>query len=152
MQLRLIFFSISLFLFFGCGRKQKNIFYFPSGKSALKVSKLSLPVVKGLKIQKTLQGNLLSWYDLSDQERHRFTELDKIEIEFVGFNVYRLVKSIFVPKKPVNQLLIKENRFLDNQIIQKEFEQESNYYLVRAVFKFQNKNIQGPASQVVLAK
>jgi hypothetical protein len=152
MHLRLILFSVCLIFLFGCGRKQKNIFHFSSDKTTLKVSKLSLPAVKGLKIQKTKQGNLLFWQDLSDSEKNRFVVDDKIEIKFVGYNVYRLVKSLFVPKKAVNQLLIKENQFLDDQIFQKKLEKESNSYLVRAVFKFQDKNIQGPASQIVFAK
>lgn len=152
MQLRLILFSICLIFFFGCGRKQKNIFHFPSDKTTLKVSKLSLPVVKRLKVQTTQQGNLLSWQDLSDSEKKRFTENDKIEINFIGYNVYRLVKSLFVSKKSINHLLIKENQFLDDQIFQKDLKQETSCYLVRAVFKFQDKNIQGPASQVVFAK
>lgn len=145
--------SIILFLiilFFGCGRKQKNIFHFPSDKPTLQVNKLYFPAVQGLKVIRTMQGNVLSWQPVKNLKEIQIDAKEKVTVEFMGYNVYRLVNGFFVCKKSVNEFLIKDLQFLDSKVLEKNLIGQHHSYIVRAVFKVNDKIIQGPSSQVVL--
>ncbi len=136
-----------LLIFSNCGRKQKNIFDFPDPdeKPEFKVNKLSLPAVKGVKVERAELWNKISWQKVSILE----VTLDKkIKKEFIGYNVYRLVNSLFVPKKTVNKFWIRGKEFLDTQALEQDLADQSHSYLVRAVFKINDKIFEGPASQV----
>jgi hypothetical protein len=144
----IIFVSFIFLLFLGCGRKQKHIFYFSDKKTFPKINKLSLPVVKGLNIKRDKTSCNLSWFAISPQE------ITRDNLIFIGYNVYRLVNSCFVPKKPLNKKVITQDIYSDNTITQVENlkEQEKYCYLVRAVFTIYNQKIEGPSSQVVCVK
>ena len=141
----LIFTAFCLICFSGCGRKQKHIFYFSEEKPLPKMSKLSLPLVKGLEVKKEGDTCVLSWFAMNT------ADLSEKKLSFLGYNVYRLVNAYFVPKKPLNKKVITKNFFVDSQITSTEHlkKQEQYCYVVRAVFSFYKQKVEGPASQVV---
>ncbi|MFH1644365.1 MAG: hypothetical protein ABIA74_04285 [bacterium] len=133
------------FLFFGCARKQKNIFDF-SKKDKIKINKLSLPIPKNLDLEKKGEDIFLLWQDVKND---LYLNDDEYKITFVGYNIYRFVHSGFIPKNPLNKKPIKINNFCDKEIVKIQ----NNYcYLIRAVFEIQNKIIQGPASKIICIK
>jgi hypothetical protein len=149
-----ILFKISalfvLCLFFtGCGRKQKNIFHFPSEEENLKINKLYFPAVGGLKVKRTPQGNLLSWIAVKCPKELEIEGNRRVGVEFMGYNVYRLVNELFVSKKTVNEFFIKETKFLDNKILEKNLVEQKHSYIVCPVFSVHDRILQGPSSQVV---
>ena len=73
------------------------------------------------------------------------------EKNFLGYNIYKLVHSLIVPKKPLNKFYIKETTFLDKNI-RIEKGKSCDCYLVRAVFKINDQIIEGPSSQVICVK
>ncbi|MCK4650800.1 hypothetical protein KAT08_01365 [Candidatus Babeliales bacterium] len=145
----LIFILFFLFLQVGCGRKQKNIFYFPKKEYVLKINRLFFPSVKGVKVEKIDGGNNIYWRSIQDDD----LEI-KNDVKFLGYNVYRLVRCYFVPKKPLNKKPIENTNFLDNQILKDEYlkKQEQHCYLVQAVFKIHDRIYQGPSSQIICVK
>ena len=136
---------IILFLMPSCGRKQKNIFSFePEVKNP--VSKLDLPVVRGLTITKTSQGNLLSWLDLSFPQKNSLISLEK---HFIGYDVFRLTSLNFIPKHTLNKNPLTETHLLDKPKIHKKNHTQKFYYLVQPIFKFDKQIIKGLSSQIV---
>ena len=136
------FLFIFLIFISGCGRKQKDVFYFPPEHKVLNVNKLELGYVKNVKVLKTDIGNKILWQP---------AEI-KNEKEFLGYNVYKLVSASFVPKKPLNKSPIMQTNFLDKEVLQNNNLNKSKKcccYLVRAVFKIDDKIYEGPSSQVV---
>jgi len=141
------------FIFAGCGRKQKNIFYFPEkGQEELKINKLELPCVHEVNVLKKNNGNEVSWSPVKDCSIQSGDQ--KIIPTLLGYNVYRLVNRIFVPKKPVNESLIKSTSFLDTQVLKEESykSKKGTCYLVNVVFEIRNKMYHGPVSQIVCTK
>jgi hypothetical protein len=134
-----------------CGRKQKHIFYFSDEKPLPKVSKLSLPVVKGLTVRKDGASCTLSWFALHSEHSD---DISNDKLVFLGYNVYRLVNAYFIPKKPLNEKIITQETFIDTSIYETEHlkKQEQYCYLVCAVFTFYNQTIESPSSQVVCVK
>ncbi len=153
--MRYIFFIniglIFLFLFFGCARKQKNIFDF-SEKEKVKINKLTLPVVQFLQAEKKGNDIFLTWQKINND--FNLNE-NKSKVFFVGYNVYRFVDSGFVPRKPLNKRPLTLNNFCDVGVLEPKGNHSSEFsycYLVRAVFKIKDKNYQGPASQIICIK
>ena len=148
-----LFILISLFLFFfvGCGRKQKNIFYFPEKKEEFRVNKLALETVKGVKAVSSADGNKITWQPVVLEEKLYQKKYPK---ELLGYNVYRLVDSSFVPKKSINTEPSIETKFVDKDIFNQTNLKTKDYscYLVRAVFKINDLIVQGPSSRVVCEK
>ncbi len=140
---RIIFFLILLFFLSSCGKKQKNIFDFTPKKEHFKVNRLDLCSIKNLKIQKNEFGNFISWKDVDYKSSNS-------KIKFLGFNVYRLVKSLIIPKKPLNDSYIKNNFFLDKEVLKlpKDQIQKNYYYVVNAIFDVDGVIVKGPLSQV----
>ncbi len=128
-----------------CGRKQKDIFYFPESKPVVKVNKLSLPYVKHVNVEKNKDGNKISWQPVLSEKK---------EEQLLGYNVYRLVRASIVPKKPLNKIVTTDNVFLDKSIFQKDYEEQKycNCYMVTAVFDVHDKVLEGPSSQIVCEK
>ncbi len=140
MFLRLL---LPLLLFLtSCGRKQRTIFQF-SEKKPIKISKLSLPAVRGLQVTSTNKGNHLTWYplDLSMVQHH-----PRYDLTFLGYHVYRSAHGYFIPKKPLTKHPIKETCFVDTS---SRARRGKYAYLVRGVFAGENVQVQGPASQLI---
>lgn len=143
---RILLLSIFLFLLPACGKKQKNIFNFSHNKKSLKISKFDLDFVKNITITKTCNGYFLSWQKIA------FKSNDKII--FVGYNVYRLVRSLIIPKKSINSIPIKDTIFLDKKILylSKEFLQKKICYVVIPIFNIDGQIMKGLVSQIICAK
>jgi len=157
--LKLFLFTIVFFL--GCGRKPKYFYDFTPPQK-IKINKLNLPAIKGLKAQKSDKGVLLSWHSIDSTQLGK--KIDAYTLIFLGYNVYRFASSGFVSRKALNKFIITENQFLDEI----KFEKLSYCYLVRAVFKISPsilrlfdftqdsgqvtqdaRLVEGPASQVI---
>ena len=142
---------VSLIILFGmlltsCGRKQKNIFSFSHDNIPI-VNKLSLPVVRGVTIQKTKAGNLINWLtpDLSKIPQEKSLLFNKnLAHCFTGFNIYRLVRNNIIPKHPINNKPITTTNYLDK----KASHQKQTLYLVKIVFSINQQLIEGPASAI----
>lgn len=143
---------IILIFFAGCARKQRGIFDFPdpNKKPEVKINMLALPCVKKVFAEKTESGNRVFWDEVS-YSNNLFSGFNKedLDIEFVGYNLYRLVNNCFIPKKTVNKRWITKTEYLDDQVLLLESECTINSYLVRVVFRVNGKIIEGPASQIV---
>jgi len=138
---KIFFLFVSIAFIAGCGKKQKDVFYFPPEHKVLNINKLELGYAKNVKVLKTEAGNEILW---------QFAEI-KNEKEFLGYNVYKLVRASFVPNKPLNKSPIKQTRFLDEEVFQRnrlKKRKKCFCYLVRAVFKIDDKIYEGPSSQV----
>jgi hypothetical protein len=128
--------------FTSCGRKQRTLFQFPE-KVKIKISKLSLPSVRGLQVALSKKGAHLIWQpiDLKLIEKNA-----KIQLSFEGYHVYRSARGYFVPKKPITKKPIKKTCFVDaSSVVQRK----KYAYLVRGVFSCDQTIVQGPASQLV---
>lgn len=121
-----------LFLSSSCGRKQRNIFTFPQ-EEPKKLSIFDFPVVKGIRVTKVSHGNKITWFPLSNITQTKV---------FLGYNVYRLTLQGFIPKKPLNAIPLINNEFLDKQKTDKQS------YLIKAVFRVNEKTIEGLSSQI----
>jgi PBP1b-binding outer membrane lipoprotein LpoB len=139
-------FLVSIFLFSSCGRKQKNIFSF-APEPDVKINKLDLPAVRGLSITKTKDGMLLSWLDLFS--RKSSPEINSLQKNFVGYDVFKLTKKMFIPRTPLNKAPLTTTQFLDRSNAHTKKSGVKSFYLIQSVFKFDNQIIKGPSSQVV---
>ncbi|MBD3231851.1 hypothetical protein GF322_04280 [Candidatus Dependentiae bacterium] len=155
--IKLSFYFLISIIFFGCGRKQKNIFDFPDPnqqkKESFNVNKLLLPCTRGIKLEKTKQGNLISWQNIKKSEefyKKNSYPMFQDEKSFLGYNIYKLVNAFFVPKEPLNSSFLKETKFLDKEVLKDNKTRETlNCYLVQAVFKIKGKIFKGPFSQII---
>lgn len=119
----------------GCGRKPKNILAFDeANKSSQKPSHIIYPAVKNAKLKQDRSGTHLSWNPI---------EHEKLK----GYNVYRFSHKTFVPKKPYNDQLLTFSEF-DDQKPPKTYEA---HYIIRAVFEKNDKSLEGPTSQIIIA-
>ena len=66
--------------------------------------------------------------------------------KILGYNVYKFLKTRFIPKHPINKKPIPNNSFLDTT---SESTKNHFCYAVRAVFLIDNKELEGPLSQVI---
>lgn len=136
-----------LFLFLvllnGCGKKQRNIFDFSEKKVDFKVNKFNLGFIKGIQVKKTHLGNLITWNFLDISSEYKD--------DFIGFNIYRLVRSSLIPKKTLNKKPIIQCQFLDKEILSlsSEFKQEFYCYVACPVFFIEDKFVFGAMSQIV---
>lgn len=136
-----------LVLFFsGCGKKQKNIFDFTQKKPNSKINKFELGFIKGIEVKKNDSGNLISW--------NKFKTQKKYINNFKGYNVYRLVRSSIIPKKPLNKKPLNNLNYLDKEIfsISNDFTQKNYCYAVKPVFIIENKFFFGITSQIACTK
>ena len=144
MQNIFILFLVSLFFsgfFAGCGSKQRNIFLFPE-KEMLTLHKLDFPVVKGVSIQRTQTGNLVTWRPVEAQLYTHDGHLSTL----IGYNVYRLARAAVIPRKPLNKKAHATTSMLD---LFKSPRTQQSFYLVRALFKINDQTIEGPVSLIV---
>ncbi|MFA5075209.1 MAG: hypothetical protein WC436_03850 [Candidatus Babeliales bacterium] len=147
---KLILIFVFLFFFTSCARKQKDIFYFPQKEPSIKPSKLSLPYVKQIKIEKTKTGNNIFWK--ANLDKKALNNLEKKGYKFIGFNIYKLVRESIIPKKPINKKPIKNYNYLDKSALIKKIQEEVEYkkcYIIKIVFFFDKKIIEGPTSQII---
>jgi len=129
-----------------CGRKQKNIFSFEN-QEFHRVNKLTLPSVHGVTAKKTPQGNLITWFalQLPTSSSNPATKYLCSQY-FTGYNVYRLVRTNIIPKQPCNKRPLKNTNFLDSKKVKIN---KPIYYLVRAVFTYNNAIVESPTSHIV---
>lgn len=124
-----------------CGKKQKNIFNF-SRQEIQKINKLVFPPIKGARATHMPQGIQLTWHPI------KTVQLKKVpyKTKLIGYNVFRLTRYRFVPKKPLNGTPVIKEEFLDtiNKAHKKTY-----CYFIRGVFQVEKKIIQGPGSQIV---
>lgn len=138
----LIYSLLTILLFFtSCGRKQKNIFYFPETKTVEKINKLDLPATKILSVKKINNYNEIIWQKVKSNNDF----LKEKNIKFIGYNIYKLVNSSIVPKKSLNTKIIIQEKFLDKNL---NIKSKEDSYIVRTIFKKNNKFLLGPTSQV----
>ncbi|KKQ32623.1 MAG: hypothetical protein US49_C0006G0074 [candidate division TM6 bacterium GW2011_GWF2_37_49] len=144
-QFKIKAFYVFVFLFFvsSCGRKQK-IFFPLSQEEVVAVNKLDLPSVKGLLVQQTDLGVYISWLPLFSEKTP--SNIKEFEKNLLGFNIFRLEKNaMFIPKNPINKEIIYINHYVD-------FNKKINNldsYTVQPIFKFGNKIVGGPSSQII---
>lgn len=137
---RLTIFTLFLGLILSsCGRKQRNIFFFPE-KEPVRINKLSLPVVRGLSAQLSDKKIMVSWLPIDA------TTTLPDHISFVGYSVFRLTKGYFVPKQPIHKQPITTTFYSDGNLPKKDF---SFCYMVRTVFMINDQISYGPASNIV---
>ena len=132
-----------LLLLSGCGRKQKNIFDFTEKKTVHRVDKFDLGFIKGIQVKKTDQGSLVTWDFLSAEKKI-------YKNDFIGYNVYRLVRSSLIPKKSLNKKPIIQTTFLDKEVLllSSDLKQKSYCYVLRPVFLVEERIYLGTISQV----
>lgn len=131
--------------FVSCGRKQKNIFYFPENKYLEKINKLDLPATKILSVENFGNYNKITWQKVNLNSNF----LKEKNIKFLGYNIYKLVNSSIVPKNCLNKEIINQDFFYDKKI-NKILAEDS--YIIRTIFKKNNNILNGPASQVFSIK
>src|SRR5579862_1950115 len=136
----LIFLFLASLLLSSCGSKQRNIFIFPE-KETLVLHKLDFPVIKGIRVQKTEQGNLITWRPIDEQPDTYNGHVCK----FIGYNVYRLARASVIPRRPVNKKALVITSMLDTR---NKSQAQQAFYLVRAVFKIDDQTIEGPVSRI----
>lgn len=136
-----------LLLLSGCGRKQKNIFNFSEKENLKKVNKFDLGFIKGIQVKKTDLGNLITWNSL-------YKEKKELKRSFLGYNIYRLVRSSLVPKNPLNKKTIIQTMFLDKEVlfISSYLKQKRYCYVLRSVFLIEDKIYLGLISQIICTK
>lgn len=129
-----LYFSVFLLLLSSCGRKNNNFFVFTKKEKPQKINRLTLPVVKGLKITHHENHTVtLAWYTVKHEN-------------VIGYNLYRFVRTAFIPRKPLNKKPITQETFTET--IPKSIRDHKICYVIRAVFLIQNKIIEGPTSKV----
>lgn len=139
-QHHLIGLAIISFFFSSCGRKSKTIYQFDHSPKK-KVTKLSLPAVRGTHVVLRTDGNLVTWQPANPA---LISVLDS-HITFVGYHVYRFLVGGGVPHKSVTKNPIQETMY-------KDLYAKPACYLVRCVFQYaqdKDKMIIGPAGQSV---
>lgn len=142
LSLRILVGLIFLCLTSSCGRKQKNFLMFKEEDPA-KITKLALPAVRGVEVKKIVGGFYISWMPLFSIKSPN--HLKKLEPNFIGYDVFKLVNAKFIPKQPINQRPVVANFFIDNKV-------EKNCqisYTVQPLFKFDKHVLHGPTSQIV---
>ena len=151
-EIKVVLLLIFLILLSACGKKQPNIFDFSPKKEFCKVSKFDLGFVKNLKVTKTDRGYTLFWQELAKQNLS--LKYKNAKIQFLGYDIYRLVRSSIIPKKSLNDFPIKETEFVDTQILSlsKEFVLENPCYVVVPIFNVDGRTVKGLISQVICAK
>lgn len=139
LKVSLHFLLISLITFAACANKKRS--FIPDDSQTqvlipkLKIKKLELPVICGIKTETQDNYLLISW------------KIPKIKIiscglepKLLGYNVYKFEHNGFLKRRPINKEIIKDNYFKTTK---------SNYeYMVRGVYEVDGKVIEGPASQI----
>lgn len=131
-RIKLLSFFALVILLPQCGKKRRNFYVYEQEDSSLKINKLSLPAIKEIKLNKTAEGNHISW--TSPKQKHKL----------LGYNIYRFRKGKFIRKKPFLKTSIKKTAFIDKV--------KSNTrwcYLVRGIFEVQKQVVEGPTSKIV---
>lgn len=141
------FVILFLLLLSGCGRKQKNIFDFTEKKTVYRVDKFDLGFIKGIQVKKTDQGSFITWNSLVSEKK-------EYKKDFIGYNVYRLVRSSLVPKKSLNKKPIIHTNFMDKEVLllSPDLKQKSYCYVLRPVFLIEEQIYLGAISQVVCTR
>ena len=136
------FIFLQLF-FIGCAKKPRSIIPADEIKQDIvfvKPTRLELPVVKNVSIEKIDEILLLKWAKIDE---HVLNSERFLDLAFVGYNVYTFSK--FVLKSPINSLPLKdcfyEDKSLKNSV--------NKFYLVRSIFGYKNIIFEGPSSKIV---
>lgn len=129
-----------------CAQKPRSII--PAQKTEIKkiipkIRRLELPSVYGLKVSRDGCDTILSW-DAIDEAKIK----SKPNLKLIGYNVYRFRNDGFLKNSSLNKEVIKTIEFVDkNPRSDLIF-----FYGVKALFEFENKVIEGPASQILSIK
>lgn len=135
-MLPLLVATLALLIAPGCGRKNSSFLNFNKSKPAVKVNPLTLPAVRGLTAARISDEIVeVCWQPVINPA-----------MDLQGYNLYRFVRTAFIPKKPLNKEPIQDKNFRDNLTNKKDV---AFCYVVRPVFKIEGKNFEGPLSQVV---
>ena len=118
----------------GCGRKNNNFLVFENKEKEVKVNKLTLPSVRNISLTGKPHETIISWDKIDNAAPNGGT--------LIGYNLYRFIKTAFIPKNPINTQIIKKNYFVD-------FYLDNSCYTVRGLFKIGGKLVEGPASKIV---
>jgi|GEM_PF-1459816 hypothetical protein len=127
-----------------CGKKKKNIFSFNEHQKKEKINRLSLPSPQNIKYEENENGIFITWKKINKENIPTFQNENTPKI--LGYNVYKFLKTRFIPKHPINKKPIPNNSFLDTT---SESTKNHFCYAVRAVFLIDNKELEGPLSQVI---
>lgn len=133
---------LSILLLSSCGRKQRSLFVFPE-KEQVTFNKLEFPAVHNVQAIKKNSYIKLTWDQIENYA------IQSHAITLAGYHVYRLVQGGCIPYQPITPHPITTTNYTDNNISHTK----KNYcYVIRAVFLVNDQIIQGPASQIVIAK
>lgn len=134
-----------ILLFAGCGRKNTNFLVFNASEKKKRVNRLTLPNIHGLAGTIKKDVVTLTWKPCDT------TKLNKND-EFLGYRVYKFLKTGFIPKKSVGKRIFTEPVFEEKRTNNKTF-----CYLVRGVFLVSGvtppaagKTIEGPSSKILI--
>lgn len=114
-----------------CGRKNNNFFCFDPKNKEVKINRLTFSSVRGLSLTKKNNFVSITWDPIIGAKN------------LIGYNVYLFSKTSFIPKKPINNQLIKKTSFVFYTI------QKEECFVVRAVFKVEKNIIEGPTSKSI---
>ncbi len=139
-----------VFLFFltnfltNCGRKNRAFFDFSAKQPDTKINRLTLPMVRGIKVNIKDKNIFIQWKEAKCEEAG---------YKLLGYNIYKFSKDSFIPKEPLNKKVITNTKYIDKNSNQKI---ATRYivtcYAVRAVIKIDKRIFQGPTSKIVCFK
>ena len=138
-----------------CGQKPRSII--PAEKASCTQAQArqpqKLPTIRSLELTKTSCGNLLRWTPVSPNVCKRTdTECGPAEWHVFGYYIYRFPKEGFVPRTPLARMKATATQFLDKRVAKKQIRTTYSWcYLVRPVFRVEEKIIIGKTSQIVCA-
>lgn len=126
-----------LLFFASCGKKNRSLFSFPTEKKE-KINALNFPSVRCVNVECVGDHNIISWQPVV---------VNREVGMLVGYEVYRLNKQGFIPRVPLNAEPLESCSYVDQVAV---FYKPA--YVVRAVFRKNNQQKRGPASQVVIVQ
>lgn len=127
----------SLLFFPSCGKKNRSLFSFPTEKKE-KINPLNFPSVRCVNVERLGDHHFISWQPV--------VVASEVGI-LVGYEVYRLNKQGFISRMPLNAVPLETCNYVDQGAV---FYKPA--YVVRAVFRKNNQQKRGPASQVVIVQ
>ena len=118
----------------GCGHKQHSVLFAPLTVTK-HTSKLMFSAPRNVKICATQYGNRISWQPIATPNA----------TSLLGYSIYRITRKNCIPRKPLNDNPTLMTTFFDD----KKYYKNAHYYILHAVFKKDEKIINGPLSCMV---
>jgi hypothetical protein len=125
----------ALFLL-GCGKKNKHIFSFQNEEQQRKrIPLFTLPLIENISLSSDQGDRILRWNALLTPLTYAGERVD-----LHGYNLYTFNDVSFIPKMPF---------FTQECLYKPAGDAVNTYYIVRGVYVFQGRYIEGPSSKVI---